>query len=192
MFISLKPNVVINNVCDLLLEDGHGWSEEKLNATFFERDVTDILRIEVGCAETEDYAAWNYTRNGIFTVRSAYHLNMHLKKCRMGKASSSLSLDEHRGWLALWATEVLGKGKIHVWRLIKNGLAVGRELARWNIKQGVRCIMCNREESLIHRFWQCPHAHTTWNLIREQTGLRLRSPDATVQLEGGFWTGWVS
>jgi hypothetical protein len=94
MFISLKPNVVINNVCDLLLEDGHGWSEEKLNATFFEEDVTDILQIPVGCAGTEDYASWNYTRNGIFTVRSAYHLNMHLKKCRMGKASPSLSLSE--------------------------------------------------------------------------------------------------
>jgi hypothetical protein len=115
---------------------------------------------------------------------------MHLKKCRMGKASSSLSLDEHRGWLALWATEVLGKGKIHVWRLIKNGLAVGRELARRNIKQGVRCIMCNREESLIHRFWQCPHAHTSWNLIREQTGLRLRSPDDTI-LRQRELTGWI-
>jgi hypothetical protein len=82
---SLKPNAVISNVCDLLLEEGHGWSEEKLNATFFEGDVTDILSIPVGCAGTEDYAACNYTRNGIFTVRSAYHLNMHLKNAGWAK-----------------------------------------------------------------------------------------------------------
>jgi hypothetical protein len=62
----VKPNVVINNVCDLLVEDGQGWCEEKLNASFYEDDVTDFLRIPVGCAGTEDYAAWNYTKNGIF------------------------------------------------------------------------------------------------------------------------------
>jgi ribonuclease HI len=187
---SLKPNVVINNVCDLLLEGGQGWCEEKLNASFYEEDVTDILQIPVGCAGTEDYAAWNYTKNGIFSIRSAYHLNMHLKRCRMGGALSSFSMDEHRGWLALWAAEVPGKAKIHVWRLIKNGLAVGQELERRNIKHGVRCIVCNRDESLIHRFWQCPHSYAIWELVHEQTGLWLRSPDATV-LRQRELTGWI-
>jgi hypothetical protein len=108
----------------------------------------------------------------------------------MGGASSSLSMDEHRGWLALWAAKVPGKAKIHVWRLIKNGLAVGQELERRNIKNGVRCIVCNRDESLIHRFWQCPHLYAIWELVREQTGLRLRSPDATV-LRQRELTRWI-
>jgi hypothetical protein len=45
---------------------------------FFEVDVTDILKIPVGRAGTDDYVAWNYTNNGIFSVRSAYHLKQHL------------------------------------------------------------------------------------------------------------------
>ena len=53
-------------------------NEQKLRETLFEIDVVDILKIPVGRAGTEDYLAWNYTKNGVFTVRSAYHLKMQL------------------------------------------------------------------------------------------------------------------
>jgi hypothetical protein len=82
-------------------------------------------------------------------VRSAYHLNMQLLHTREDKACSSSSTDEHKGWLALWDSDVPGKAKIHVWRLIKNGLAVGDELQRRRIKEGIKCIVCNRDESLL-------------------------------------------
>jgi hypothetical protein len=64
-----------------------------------------------------------------------------------GRAGPSISTDDHRGWLNLWAADVPGKVKIHVWRLIKNGLAVGDELHRRNIKHGVRCVACYQDES---------------------------------------------
>jgi hypothetical protein len=63
---------------DLLLPDGQGWNEQKLRATFFEVDVSDILKIPIGRAGTDDYIAWNYTKNGMFSVRSAYHLKTQL------------------------------------------------------------------------------------------------------------------
>jgi hypothetical protein len=81
-------------------------------------------------AGTDDYVAWNYTKTGVFSVRSAYHLKQHLKKMAAGRGSSSLNCSEHRGWLLLWAANVPGKAKVHCWRLVKNGLAVGDELRR--------------------------------------------------------------
>jgi hypothetical protein len=42
--------------------------------------VNDILKIPVGRAGSVDYMAWNYTKNGLFSVRSAYHLKQQLKR----------------------------------------------------------------------------------------------------------------
>jgi hypothetical protein len=74
--------------------------------------------------------AWNFTKNGIFSVRSAYHLQMKLRNTRGAGAISSSSVDQHKGWLGLWGADVPGKVKIRVWRLLKNGLALGSELQR--------------------------------------------------------------
>ena len=41
-------------------------------------DAADILQIAVRGAGVDDYLAWNYTKNGIFMVISAYHLKMSM------------------------------------------------------------------------------------------------------------------
>jgi hypothetical protein len=185
-----KPRMEIRRVEEALLDAGQGWNESRLREVFFDGDIEDILKIPVGRAGTEDYLAWNYTKNGIFSVRSAYHLKMHLNSARTGSASSSSSLEDHRGWLALWAANVPGKAKIHVWRLIQNGLAVGDELQRRRIESGVRCIVCDREETLMHRFWECAHSAETWELARRQSGLRLSRPRGYMQCHRDL-QGWL-
>jgi hypothetical protein len=123
-----RPDVEVEKVSELLLSGGAGWDIEKLHNSFFEADVEDIMKIPVGRAGTVDYLAWNYTKNGNFSVKSAYHLRNQVIKAKEGAPASSNSCDEHKGWLALWAAEVPGKVKIHAWRLARNGLAVGDEL----------------------------------------------------------------
>jgi ribonuclease HI len=172
-----KPDVEVEMVHELLLPDGNGWDMDKLQNCFYDVDVDDIAKIPVGRAGTDDYIAWNYTKNGNFSVKSAYHLKMQLNSLRAGRASSSsASCDDHRGWLALWAADVPNKVKVHAWRLVKNGLAVGHELARRKIKMGVRCVVCFRDETMIHRFWRCPYAARTWECMRELTSLPLDAP----------------
>jgi hypothetical protein len=185
-----KPGMEISKVEEVLLDGGQGWNESRLREVFFDGDVDDILKIPVGRAGTEDYLAWNYTKNGIFSVQSAYHLKMHLNSARAGSTSSSSSLEDHRGWLALWAANVPGKAKVHVWRLIQNGLAVGDELQRRRIKSGERCIVCDREETLMHRFWECAHSAETWELARRQSGLRLSRPRGYMRCHRDL-QGWL-
>jgi ribonuclease HI len=175
---------------ELLLPDGQGWNEAKLNELFYESDVEDIMKISVGRAGTEDYIAWNQTKNGIFSVKSAYHLNMQLKERRECRAGSSSSCEEHRGWLSLWGADVPGKAWIHVWRMIKNGLAVGAELERRKIKPGVKCIACNRDETLLHRFWVCPHSVAIWEKVRAASGLQLPGPRLTTH-RPSVLKGWL-
>jgi hypothetical protein len=57
-----RPDSSVEKVSELLLPDGQGWDELKLNEVLFESDVDDILRIPVGRAGTEDYLAWNHTK----------------------------------------------------------------------------------------------------------------------------------
>lgn len=103
-------------------------------------DANDILSIVVGGQGTEDHLAWNLTKNGQFSVRSAYHLRIALNRARNRRPGPSSSAATHRGWLGLWDSQAPGKAKIHMWRLMRNGLVVGAELRRRTIKAGVFCV----------------------------------------------------
>jgi hypothetical protein len=181
-----RQDVEVDKVSELLEPSGAGWNLDKLNECFFEADVEDILKIPVGRTGSADYMAWNYTKNGVFSVRSAYHLKQHLKSMQAGRAGPSGSIDSHRGWLAIWSADVASKIKVHCWRLAKNGLAVGEELRRRKIKEGVCCIACNRDESLVHRFWSCPHSAHIWSLLRDKTGLLLEAPPGDFRSHNEF------
>lgn len=106
---------------------------------------------------------------------------MSLKKNKADVAEGSSSVTAHKGWLELWNTDIPGKVKIHIWRMIRNGLAVGEELFRRRIKAGVFCIACGRDESVLHRFWRCPHSAYIWERLGETQGLHAPAPPAFVQ-----------
>jgi hypothetical protein len=92
--------------------------------------VTDILCTSVGRPGSEYFLAWNHTK-------SAYQLAVDCKRRRGGAAESSRSCTHHKGWLSLWDANILVKSKVHFWRLIENGLAIGTELAHRRIKDGI-------------------------------------------------------
>jgi hypothetical protein len=46
--------------------------------------VADILQVHVSGVGTQDYLAWNFTKQGLFTVKSTYHLKVQLKKMEAG------------------------------------------------------------------------------------------------------------
>lgn len=85
-------------------------------------------------------------------------------------------MHKHKSWLALWNTNAHGKAKIHMWRLIKNGLAVGAELHRRKIKPGIFCTVCGREETVLHRFWACPHSAMFWKVLSSEKGVPVAIP----------------
>jgi ribonuclease HI len=177
-------------VSDFLLPQGHGWDEEKLKIHLAETDVVDILKIRVGKAGSVDFPAWNYTKNGVFTVRSAYHLAMKAKRLEGGAVEASSSCIEHNGWLSLWDAQVPGKVKVHTWRLIENGLAVGAELSSRKIKDGISCLACGRTETLVHRFWSCPHSTAAWSFLSEHTGCALAPPPKLLSSHSDL-KGWI-
>lgn len=165
------PNII--KVADLLNSQGTRWDNAKLQQVFSEDDANDIQQITVGGPGRADFRAWNYTKDGKFTVQSAYHLGVSIRNASKTLAQCSNPVANHKSWVELWSTDVPNKIKIHAWRLIRNGLAVGMELHRRRIKPGIFCIACGREEDLLHRFWRCPHTKEFWKLLSEAVAAPL-------------------
>ena len=67
-----------------MTEDGRMWDEAKVDGMFSPEDVVDIKQIPVGGNGVEDILAWNYTKDGEYTVRSAYHLAMSMRRAASG------------------------------------------------------------------------------------------------------------
>jgi ribonuclease HI len=103
-------------------------------------------------------------------------LAVERKRLAGGRAESSGGFSDHKGRMALWEAQVPGKIKVHMWRLMENGLAVGTELARRRIKDGIVCLACGRTEDLVHRFWVCPHSISAWSYLTELTGFTAPPP----------------
>lgn len=68
-------STILCMVADLLLSGTKLWNEPPIREIFYKIDAEDILRIKNGEWEGEDIVSWNWTLNGLFTVRSAYHAN---------------------------------------------------------------------------------------------------------------------
>ena len=173
----------ITKVAHLLNPDGVSWNEELVDQMFTSEDAMDVKQIAIGGPEFDDFLAWNFTRNGVFRVRSAYHLRMSLNRARTGQPEFSSSVAMHKGYLALRDTSAPGKVKIHMWRMIRNGLAVGAELHRRRIKQGVFCVLCAQEETIMHRFWGYQHSVMFWEMLRAQVGLVLEEPPKHIKTQ---------
>jgi hypothetical protein len=127
-------------------------------------------------AGSEDVLPWNFRKNGVFSVRSAYHLAVNQKNLARGRAESSRSSDNHKGRLWIWDGNTPNKMKVHFWRLVENDLAVGTELHRRKVKGGIVCLACGREESLVHRFWKCPHSVSAWQYLKDHIKEDLEAP----------------
>lgn len=138
----------------------------------------------------EDYQAWNYTKNGIFSVKSAYHLRMSQKRLKTGWAAASSPLENHKAWLSLWGPVAPGKVKTHMWRLIRNGLAVGSELHLRRINVGVFCVVCGREGTNCHRFWGCCHSVKFWKIMHSEVGVPVAIPRVTVSSQSDL-SNWI-
>jgi hypothetical protein len=109
----------------LIVQGGGGWDETELPQHL----LPGHLQV------------WNYSKNGVFSVKSAYHLAIQRKRATRGSVETSRNCDEHRGWLVLWGAQIPGKVKVHCWRLIEKGLDVGTELSHRKIKDGVASVL---------------------------------------------------
>ena len=96
-----------------MLPQAREWNISLIHKLFHNFNAEEICKIKIPLNETEDHLAWNYEKNGIFTVRSAYRLGMNLKQ-QEGIVGSFRSISSGREnlWNLVWKAQVPHKVRI--------------------------------------------------------------------------------
>ncbi|KAK4406046.1 hypothetical protein Sango_0611100 [Sesamum angolense] len=115
-----------------------------------------ILGIPLGHLGLEDQIVWHHTKNGIFSVRSAYHLARTLEE----KPCSSTSMTaESDWWRKLWQLKLPSKIKVFTWRACLNALPTAANLNKRLKTESFSCPFCAASrEDIIHTLLLCPFA----------------------------------
>ena len=138
------------------------WNSELIETLFSHREVTAIKGMQVPLFDNEDKWMWKYSRDGEYSVRSAYY--MLLKEEKEGQASSSRPRNSF-AWERIWGANLPLKIKHFAWRAVKEGLAVKIELGKRGVAATKWCPMCGEKaESVLHALVTCVEARNIWYL----------------------------
>ncbi|OMO54874.1 reverse transcriptase [Corchorus capsularis] len=153
---TFKPQAQIGTIChattisSLMDYPGH-WDLDLLQELVVPEDVTRILCIPLSILPYRDTLIWNDTANGIYTIKSGYHVARRM----LGKEVSSVDGRLSR-WPIVWGASVLPKIKFFMWRLLHNILPRKDQLIRsvWELScpwlMGYLYRWYGRED-----FWDC-------------------------------------
>jgi hypothetical protein len=147
---------------NVLIDQDQGcWKQELLVEIFTSEEARVIENIPLGPCLPKDMQFWKASKNGIFTVRSAYHLGMEL--IASSSAQSSRGGIEKGFWKDLWALSVSNLVKMFTWRACHNILPTRSNLSKRRVVEDNMCPCCKREpETVMHVIWSCPASLDVW------------------------------
>lgn len=127
---------------------------------FTVEEARKIKLIPIPWWDTRDRFFWNWSGNGLFTLRSAYH---RLQEVKLADVPGS-SLHGSFPWKRLWHACVPAKIKHFVHKLASNVLPCRSNLARKGIMVQHECPLClsQVEENLQHVFLECNWTRASW------------------------------
>jgi len=133
---------MVKNLLDL---DRGSWDIEKVRCTFLHHEVEEILGIPISSDLPEDSQSWAWTKNGEFSVRSAYGVALKILKetKRFGDGGGSSNSSKMTNlWKSIWNLNCPSKIKHFMWRACKNILPINHYLKRRNVASSDGCVLC--------------------------------------------------
>jgi len=120
-----------------------------------------ILNIPLSPLYPPDRLTWKGTKDGVFSVCSAYHLGVELQANSRGQSSHTSPSNEI--WKFLWSHHVSNPVKAFLWRACNNLLPTKMNLfQKWVVEEAL-CPICGREEEdTTHVVWNCLGARDVW------------------------------
>lgn len=145
-----------------LFKDGGEWNLSLLGQLFTVDEVELIRTIPISSTDQEDRFIWRGTTKGVFSVKSAYHIQKELEGSLA--AGCSLRREGSEVWKRLWRLNIPNAEKVFFWRACHNILPTRDNLIRKNIIDDACCPVCGREdETITHILWSCPSAQDVWS-----------------------------
>ncbi|CAL1380781.1 unnamed protein product [Linum trigynum] len=164
---ALNPCVLPGNdvlrVASVINREEGSWCDEGLAHWFDPRTFRLIKEIPLPRGNVEDRLVWHGTQDGVFTVKSAYHLVVQLDKMD-DQWSASVSWMDRPSWIRVWEAPVPPKLRVFLWQILYRLLPTIEALIERKIEVHPRCPVCWAEsETLEHLFLECPVARALWD-----------------------------
>lgn len=165
--ITPRGQALLTRVNELIDPNSGTWDEALIRMIFSPVDARRILQIPLNHHAFEDFIAWHPDRRGLFSVRSAYHVQwMHTFGARANNVSRPGGSAIPAVWSALWKLTIPRKTLIFCWRLLHGILPLKGILANRHIGAVGACPICHQNsEDIRHLFFQCIHAQGLWRRL---------------------------
>jgi hypothetical protein len=102
-------------VSDLINFETNWWNIPLLEQIFPEEMVEQICNIPISPRQIKDRLVWAGTKNGLFSVRSAYNLDLELLDRQKGCASVTPST--RSSWKLIWQLKIPRTVQLFLWRV---------------------------------------------------------------------------
>ena len=155
----MNPN---DRVSLLIDETSRSWKVDGVKSMFSGWEANVICAIPLPPRAKLDRLFWNDTKSGLFSVRSAYHLQVRSRAATTDGESSVVGLDK-KFWKFLWSLSLPPKVKSFLWRACVGILPTYALLQRRHLRSDGGCPGCTKDvESVGHILWSCPVANDVW------------------------------
>jgi ribonuclease HI len=149
----------------LIDKDTGWWDQNVIDDLFNEDEAKTIKAIPLSCTNQEDRLIWRGTTNGLFSVRSGYHLEK--EDIEHTKAGSSNGVGNSNIWKSIWNLKVPNMEKHFIWRACHDILPTRENLMRRKIVSDPFCPICGLEiETVGHILWECSSAMDVWGVCK--------------------------
>ena len=139
------------------------WKRNLVKEVFLPFEVKYIMRIPLSFRLPPDFCFWKLEKNGLFSVRSGYHLARSLFGDSTGNPSTSTG--PHVGWKVLWKVDAAPKIKHFLWKFLSGTLPTLDAVSKRGVQCNPHCPRCKMGiESCSHVFKECPWVKGIWLL----------------------------
>ncbi|KAK5839304.1 hypothetical protein PVK06_008080 [Gossypium arboreum] len=183
-----------STVNQLIKSETNTWDKELIHNLVDEAITKRILSIPIFGANVENMLVWKYEGLGEYTMKSGYQA-LSTELLQINTYTSSNCVDYRGFYKSLWSLNILGKIKIHIWRLINGLLPHFCNLARRSLSTDVVCPLCKVDlEDSGHLLWNCELLQSVWASLQIQLRNKLVHEGVKPSLQElvGFIQGYGS
>ncbi|KAG6674859.1 hypothetical protein I3842_15G068200 [Carya illinoinensis] len=157
-----RPHLPCLLVSDLIDSRQRSWKKESLVEIFSEQKIEAISSIPINLRGREDKLFWQFTSNGLYTIKSGYHHQRQIEAKVEGEQSSR-QLDSIV-WKKIWQLKVTPAVKHFIWKACSEAIPTFANLKKRRTVEDNICMICKSEpETTNHVLWGCAAARDVWN-----------------------------
>lgn len=173
-----RHNTDVEKVAQLIDSEAVTWKADLKREVLLPHEAEIIRSIPLSPQMPEDSNVWAWSKNDLFTVRSAYGVSLKLLR----KTSSTRTIGDcsdktkvAQVWKVVWKLNCPNKIKHFLWRACREILPTNYRLAARRVSNNDRCGFCGECESSAHILWDCKVTVEVWREV--DLGLpRLNQP----------------